>query len=243
MSDRELILSRIRGALNKASRPPSTPPVYEGFTSPLAPATKEMVRMFRKEAEAQDVKVHEASGPPEAGRTLGIILKGLRAKTVFAWSDAVMEHAGIPAALDGLGIRNLTPASGHQGEAPGRAALGNSAALADAGITGADFGLADTGSLVLLSSPKKSRSASLLPPVHIALLPASRILPHLPALLNELPQDPRAALDRGSAVTLITGTSKTADIELTLVRGVHGPGEVHVIIYHSELSDDPERPA
>jgi L-lactate dehydrogenase complex protein LldG len=98
------------------------------------------------------------------------------------------------------------------------------------GVTGSDFALADSGTLVLLSSPGQGRSASLLPPVHVAILPASRILPDLPALLTTLPRTPADALKRGSVVTLVTGTSKTADIELTLVRGVHGPGELHVIL-------------
>lgn len=243
MSDRELILSRIRGALNNAPRPPFEPPLYEGFSSNPVPDTAELVRMFIKEAEAQAVKVHEAGTATEAACMLESILEDLGAKTVIAWSDPVLEHAGISGALKRQGIRNLTPAPGITGEPPERESLKESAALADAGITGVDFALADTGTLVLLSSHEKSRAASLLPPVHVALLPENRILPDLPALMNQLPQDPAAALDRESAVTLITGTSKTADIELTLVRGVHGPGEVHVIVFDGASLDGPESPA
>lgn len=243
MSDRELILSRIRGALNKPSRTPFEPPLYEGSSSSPAPDKAELVRIFIKEAEAQAVKVHEAGTATEAAGILGIILEDLKAKTVFTWSDPVLEHAGISGALKRPGIRILTPAPGIAGEPPERASLKESAAVADAGITGVDFALADTGTLVLLSSYEKSRAASLLPPVHIALLPENRILQDLPALMNQLPQDPAAALDRESAVTLITGTSKTADIELTLVRGVHGPGEVHVIIFDDASLDFPENPA
>jgi L-lactate dehydrogenase complex protein LldG len=235
VSDGKLIPSRIREALCKAPRPLMNPPVYNGLVSGSVLDTAELTRTFREEAEAQAVQVHEASGPEEATLILRDILKelkGLNGKSVFASSDVVLEHAGIPDVLEELGIHNLCPASGLPGESPGRAALMESAALAGAGITRADFGLADTGTLVLLSSPQNSRAASLLPPVHVALLPANRILPHLPALLNLLPQGPKEALDRASAVTLITGTSKTADIELTLVRGVHGPGQVHVILLY-----------
>jgi L-lactate dehydrogenase complex protein LldG len=94
------------------------------------------------------------------------------------------------------------------------------------GITGADYALADTGSLVLFSSPEEARMVSLLPPVHVALVPRERILTGLDELLTEVP----LPADRSSSMLLITGPSRTADIEQILVRGVHGPGEIHVIV-------------
>lgn len=94
------------------------------------------------------------------------------------------------------------------------------------GITSADYALADTGSLVLFSSPEEARMISLLPPVHVALVPRERILTGLDELLTEVP----LPADRSSSMLLITGPSRTADIEQILVRGVHGPGEIHVIV-------------
>ena len=99
-------------------------------------------------------------------------------------------------------------------------------ASASAGITGADFALADTGSLVLFSSEEEARMISLLPPIHIALVQRERILSGLDELLTLVP----APCERSSSMVFITGTSRTADIEQILVRGVHGPGEVHVIV-------------
>jgi L-lactate utilization protein LutC len=94
------------------------------------------------------------------------------------------------------------------------------------GITSADYALADTGTLVLLSSPEEARMISLLPPVHIAIVPQERVLTGLDELLTILP-DPAA---QSSSMVLITGPSRTADIEQILVRGVHGPGEIHVVV-------------
>jgi L-lactate utilization protein LutB len=97
---------------------------------------------------------------------------------------------------------------------------------AEVGINFADYALADTGSLVFLSESHESRLISLLPPVHIALVARKRILSGLDELFTLVPQP----LAQSSAMVLITGPSRTADIEMRLVRGVHGPGEIHVII-------------
>ena len=94
------------------------------------------------------------------------------------------------------------------------------------GLTGAAGALADTGSLALVSGPGRGRIASLLPPVHIAIVRAGQLYPSLPHFLAAQP----AITDHGSNLVLITGPSRTADIEMTLTRGVHGPGEVIVII-------------
>jgi L-lactate dehydrogenase complex protein LldG len=98
----------------------------------------------------------------------------------------------------------------------------------DAGLTGAQAGFADTGTVVLPAGPGKPMTASLLPWVHICLLPASRLFPDLRTWLR---QDGREQLARASSVVLVTGPSRTADIELTLTRGVHGPGEVVVVCH------------
>jgi L-lactate dehydrogenase complex protein LldG len=96
--------------------------------------------------------------------------------------------------------------------------------LEGAEVSEASFGLADSGSVVLASSPSEPRARSLLPPVHVSLLREDRVLPGLAelfeALGGELP----------SALAIVTGPSRSADIEQQLVVGVHGPGEVHVVL-------------
>ena len=103
----------------------------------------------------------------------------------------------------------------HEDEAP---------AIEGAGVSRALCGLADTGSVVLAAGPDEPRARSLLPPVHVSLLERDRILPGLAELFtavrDELP----------SALAIVTGPSRSADIAQTLVVGVHGPGEVHVVL-------------
>ena len=101
-----------------------------------------------------------------------------------------------------------------------------SCAAAEIGITSADFALADTGTLVFLSEP---RLLSLLPPRHIAIIERAKIIAGLDELFERVPQPAAVA----SSMVLVTGPSRTADIEMRLVRGVHGPGEILVLIVGS----------
>jgi L-lactate dehydrogenase complex protein LldG len=98
----------------------------------------------------------------------------------------------------------------------------------DVGITMAQAGIAETGTLVLQAEKERHRLVSLLPPVHVALLPADRIFATIGEALAALRGDTSEALSR--AITFITGPSRTADIELTLTIGVHGPKELYVIL-------------
>src|SRR5262249_40051207 len=93
---------------------------------------------------------------------------------------------------------------------------------ADIGISGVDYLIAGTGCAVILTPPHYPRSLSLLPPVHIAVVDRSQLLSDLFDLFERL--EPHQL---PSCLTVITGPSKTGDIELRLVTGVHGPREVH----------------
>lgn len=96
----------------------------------------------------------------------------------------------------------------------------------DVGITTAQAAIAETGTLVLDSSRERNRLVSLVPPVHIAIVDASSIFQTLAEALAFIHQDGNIS----PAVTFITGPSRTADIELTLAIGVHGPQELYVIV-------------
>lgn len=99
------------------------------------------------------------------------------------------------------------------------------------GVTSADYALADTGTLVLVSGGEQHRLISLLPSVHVCLLDPSGISPSLTQLLAHL-RDKFYLRERPpQALTCITGPSRTADIEQTITTGVHGPKSLHVLIY------------
>jgi L-lactate dehydrogenase complex protein LldG len=96
----------------------------------------------------------------------------------------------------------------------------------DVGLTTAQAAIAETGTLVLDSDRERHRLVSLVPPVHIAILDAKNIRATLGEAITQLQRDSHIS----PAITFITGPSRTADIELTLTIGVHGPKELYVII-------------
>jgi L-lactate utilization protein LutC len=103
------------------------------------------------------------------------------------------------------------------------------------GVTRAICGLADTGSILLADGEGDPLKASLLPGIHIAVLCASDILPSLSDAMK-LP-----VVSQARAAVVITGPSRTADIEMSLTIGMHGPGELYVFLVHgtaSTLVDD-----
>lgn len=101
------------------------------------------------------------------------------------------------------------------------------------GITGVEAAFAATGSVLLKSAPGHSRSASLLPLNHIALIPGTRLLPNVETWLEQHQQEGSLghAIRNSANLTLVSGPSKSADIESKLTLGVHGPKELHAVLY------------
>jgi L-lactate dehydrogenase complex protein LldG len=210
LMSRDNILHKVRTALGRSAGQPA--PV-------LAPARLivpevDLETRIRRFAEALDVqagKFHRATSLEDACAYAAALIAG---KTAVASNAALLRECGI-AALDGV-------RSGVTDERE----LRELCARVDLGITSADYALADTGTLVLFSSAEEARMISLLPPMHLAVVRRERILTGIEELftLEPLPGQ------RSSSMVLITGPSRTADIEQILIRGVHGPGELHVVV-------------
>jgi len=98
----------------------------------------------------------------------------------------------------------------------------------DVGITGVDYAIAETGSCILFASNMVSRAISLMPEIHICIVEKSQIVPDLDTVFA-IYRD--FILNQSSKhFNIMTGPSRSADIEQTLVTGVHGPGEVHMVL-------------
>jgi len=158
-----------------------------------------------------------------AGRVIRCSSRETACETVRSLLDSKRAIASCASYLKECRITDLENVDS---EFPDAAAYRQACSEANFGITSADYALADTGTLVMISGAEESRLVSLLPPAHIAVVPVSRLLEDLDELMLRIP----TPSDRTSSMVLITGPSRTADIEQILVRGVHGPGEITVIL-------------
>jgi L-lactate dehydrogenase complex protein LldG len=204
---KENILHRIRTALGRSGGPPATavPPVRIRVADMDREAR---IESMQRRLEALAGTVLRTADPLAA---VGGMIQGKMAVASNAALLAECGITGLPGVCSGITSREE---------------LRKACATADFGITTADFALADTGTLVMLASPQDARLISLLPPAHIAVVPAARLLSGLDELFSLLPDPARQT----SSLVLITGPSRTGDIEQILVRGVHGPGKITVII-------------
>ena len=210
MSSREEILGKLRGA--QRPFPSSTPPANYRPMIPVsdrAPAA--LLAQFVAEAEKAACVVHQAETPEAAvAAILGIVGEDT---AVSSWDLAHIPVPGLAEVLDKANI----------------ARVGQDASVR-VGLTGVDAALAATGSVVLLSGNGRYRAASLLPPVHIAVVTTDQIVPDLESWWAAQKEAGLAQVRRHSNVVVITGPSRTADIAMQLVMGMHGPRELHLII-------------
>lgn len=237
-SAREDILSRIKIALSGpdrsihaatesvSRRTGNGSPLTQGIGGRCAETETLLVEQFKKELAAVGGAFHNASSAGAACDLIIQVASAHKTRLAIGWNVALIEEIGLVTRLEKADIRFFTGSEG--GDAGDFAEL---AASADVGVTTVDYALADTGTLVLRTGPGRARSVSLLPPVHIALVKHDQIIPGLDELFPLLAdQYSQSNGTPDSALTFITGPSRTADIELTLVVGVHGPQELHVIL-------------
>ena len=174
------------------------------------------IERFRERLESVGGNCDVVKGEDEAARALSAVLADLQSKNAakrIALSDApVVSSLARGIAADEISV------------CPAPADLFNY----DVGITMAQLAIAETGTLVLEAETERHRLVSLLPPVHSAVVYARDIVLTIGNALNQLRGDESKQMSR--AITFITGPSRTADIELTLTVGVHGPKELHVIV-------------
>lgn len=210
---RDAILARVRAALTDVTPPPLAP-----LSAAPAEAPAALLERFVAEARAVGTEVYTVAHADAAADVVVAIARATPgARYMVTWPAALaatVAHAagarlpeGRLTVLDGA-----TPAA--------------TVAEADIGVTEADCLVAASGTLVLRAAGRH-RGASLLPPIHVAVAPIERLVPDLGAALRWVRS---GAPPVESCVTLITGPSRTADIEKKLVLGVHGPCALHVIL-------------
>ena len=239
-TSKEEFLTGVRRALGRSAGPPvDAYPLLEQTIEELEDQARELHRRLETQrsqlmdqlarvAEMQGWKVHRAEDPEDVMAAVLAVANSVGARTAVRSDQDVFEEIPLDIGAMNSGLA-ITVAARNEGF--DRQAVRNSIIEAEMGITGADYGVAETGSVVVVPRQGLSRLVSLVPPVHVAVVRPQDVVETLDDvfLLRRLEYH-RDGGDMGSYLNFITGPSRTADIEQTLVVGVHGPREAHMII-------------
>jgi L-lactate dehydrogenase complex protein LldG len=219
LMDGDRFLLRIRTGLAGIE----APPLPEAL--PVTPASDDgrpLPQRFTEEVRAVGGVV-ELVSPADVAGAVAAAAEGAGARSAVVGPDLGPFDDSVAEGLRRADVEVLAPEEPEEWR--------RACARADLGVSGAVLGVASSGSILAMAGPASSRLASLLPPAHLVVLPVERLVPGFEELFARLP----ASLDEASSAVLITGPSRTADIEMVLVRGVHGPGEVHVLLVEEPL--------
>lgn len=225
---RDLFLDRVRQAARQGQ-------AYRVHVDPVPPGTGyvgasgDLCEALAREIDAVGGLAYVVANYPAAREVVARLLREENATAALCWQHPILEHLGVDQVLSELRIHrhDYDSLSILEGPAQRREEL-----ACDVGITSVQRAIAETGTLMMWHGQARERIASLLPPLHIAIVHRTQIVPDLFDAVGLLIENGVNRLP--SNVTLITGPSKTGDIELQLTTGVHGPGKWRVVIVRED---------
>jgi L-lactate dehydrogenase complex protein LldG len=216
--------------------PDETRAILERIKNRTADERKRLLETLIKAAEPINLKVMPAKG---IGAVATAIIELVRdkdpewgdPKSVAAWQHPLIESLNLPDALSEQGV----PVVFTDLKKTDELNLRQRVIASYIGVTSADFCMADTATLVMRTRPGQARTVSLLPSIHIAVIELDQIVADLKELYALLKWDPLNSKEGiTNCMTFISGPSKTADIEATMVDGAHGPREVYAFVITPE---------
>ena len=213
---RPTVLEKVRRALGRAAplATPPTPPAIEEHVARLVYSAIGLPELFAKRAGEMKMLV-EPVRVDELPDRMAEFLRQQKCRNAMLSDTPLLTKLR---AAEHLNAAGLTARRWGQ-------MTGDEAYEYDAGVTDVDYAVAETGTLVIRHTPAHGRLLSLVPFVHVAVVEPKQILPDLIDLFEALKRDGTA-----SGVTMISGPSKTADIEMNTVTGVHGPNVVKAFL-------------
>ncbi|MBS3731463.1 MAG: LUD domain-containing protein [Desulfobacterales bacterium] len=219
VSVRDQILVRLRQAPARAvaERPPVALPKETGL------ARDDRIEAFCARFAEQTGIVYHRDPARDIGETLAEICREHGIIRVISGFDSVLAASGLPDAAMGIPELEIRTQAGFADREEFAEAV---FAWADAGLTGADYGVAESGSLVLAFDRNHARLLSLAPGAHIAVLPRDRVVGAYEQAMAEL----GGAREKPSQIAFVTGPSMTADIQGMPFKGMHGPGKIIVFL-------------
>lgn len=209
-SAREEILQNTRLALGRrANSPiPSIPSSARVASRQTGDANSE-IEMLLSEIAKLGGNTRRISQQNELSQAIEQLVQVEQIKKATCWQTRELIELGVENSLRGLGVEIVSPHSDKR-----------AIAECDLGVTSVDAALPETGTLILRSTPERPRMVSLVPRAHLAIMRSSALRADIAPALTEL---------KGEGYwVFVTGPSRTADIELTVTIGVHGPKALYV---------------
>ena len=237
---KSVFLESVRRSLDRRAAPPEQPYPHlmedaadleaqvEQVRARLSESRDRLLDQLARVAQSMGWNVNRVPDPEDAIAYVESLAAAREVGSIVRSDQEVFHQLPLDASMRDLGVSITTVA---RNEDQSREALREEIIAAGIGITGADYAVAETGSVVVLPRRGLSRLVSLVPPIHIALVQPDDVIESLDDLflLRRLEYH-RQGGEMGSYLNFITGPSRTADIEQTLVVGVHGPKEVHLLL-------------
>lgn len=229
-----------------AAQPPETAELLAAIASRSSRELMKLLAVLQESAKVINLQVTAVADPAAAAAAIADLVQakqpewGTR-KSLVSWRHPLIDALQLPDVLAAQNVpvirAELPDQAAVSGDAePGREAIRQTVTDSYIGVTSADFCLAETATLVMKSRPGQARSVSLVPSIHVAVIRLEQLLTNLKelyALLRWSPEQREEGLT--NCMTFISGPSKTADIELTMVHGAHGPRELHLYVVTEPL--------
>ena len=218
--ERDAFLGRVREATGSA-RLPTHPEDDPGMFVPDLPEI-DLVQGFMEQLTVVEGNPERLGSSDEVRHRTVEIARHYELDSFISWDDDQIPVRGIGTVLSAAGLKEVS------GDVDSAERLAHQTSYTDLGlgITGAEAGFTESGTIVVRSGPGRPRMASLIPLVHVAVLPADRLYRSLAHWAAEHV----ATIPEAANVAFITGPSKTGDIEQNINVGVHGPRYVHVLL-------------
>lgn len=226
MSSRDQILNKLRTARRPFEDAAPQPAAYLPVTIQEDLSPQALLDRFCLEITNLKGEPFVVDGDDAAREKVLELLASHNTRRLLAWEFQYVPITRLESAIRNAGIEILVPDVRDE-DRPEMLAL---AEQAQVGLTGVDAAAAATGTLIVTTAPGKGRIPTVLPPVHIAVVSADQILPRIESWVAQERSRGLGSIRSTGNVCFITGPSRTGDIEMELILGVHGPGRVQVVI-------------
>lgn len=225
-NSRDAILNKLRSTRPPFEDAPPKPATYHPVTVIEETTPGALLERFKHELFTLKGECFPVEGDEAARACVLDLLRSHNTKRILAWDFAHIPLSELENAIREMGVAIIQPNAHDEG----RMDVLREAETAQVGLTGVDAAIAATGTMVFTTGVGKGRIPTILAPVHIAVVRLEQLVPRLENWVASLRAANLQPIRDRANVCFISGPSRTGDIEMELILGVHGPGKVQVVV-------------